>query len=226
MSTVVVVGAAGKIGRHLVRLLLARGDVPRGVVRTAEQVAELEAAGAEAVLFDVEAGDAASLAASLTGVDAVVFAAGAGPGSGPERKQTVDLGGSVLLADAATAAGVRRYVQISAAGIETPAGPDADPSWAAYVDAKARADEHLRGTDLDWTILRPGPLGDGPGSGRVTLTTEPGGGHVEREDVAALVLACLDEASSIGCQWYVTGGEGEPVDGAVQDAARAAAAEG
>lgn len=221
MSSIAVLGASGKIGRRLLWLLAARGDRAIGVVRRAEQVAQIEALGGKGVQLDAERAAVVELAEVIAGCDAVVFAAGAGAGSGPERKWTVDLGGSVLLAQAAASAGVRRFVQISAAGIDRPAPPGADPSWAAYVEAKREADQRLRATALDWTILRPGPLTDEPGTGRVELTTVPDGGAVPREDVAALVVACLDEPASIGAQWWVAGG-GEPVDRAVRGVAWAA----
>jgi uncharacterized protein YbjT (DUF2867 family) len=131
----------------------------------------------------------------------------------------VDLGGSVLLAQAARLAGVTRFVQISAAGIDRPAPAGADPSWAAYVEAKREADERLRSTDLNWTIVRPGPLTDDAGTGAVVLTTVADGGPVARADVAALVLACLDEPTSAGAQWWVAGG-GEPIAQAVRTASR------
>lgn len=216
MTTIAVLGASGKIGRRLVALLGARGDRAIGVVRRPEQVAQIDALGGRGVLLDAERAAAVELAEVVAGADAVVFAAGAGAGSGPERKWTVDLGGSVLLAQAAASAGVARFVQISAAGIDRPAPPGSDPSWAAYVEAKREADQRLRATSLDWTILRPGPLTDDPGTGRVELTTVPDGGAVPREDVAALVVACLDDPGSIGAQWWVAGG-GEPVEQAVRD---------
>ncbi|RYV49625.1 NAD(P)H-binding protein [Pengzhenrongella frigida] len=219
MTTIAVLGASGQIGRSLVALLAARGDTVLGIVRSPERVVEIDALGGRGVLLDVEHATAAQLAAALGGADAVVFAAGAGAGSGAERKRTVDLGGSVLLARAAALAGIARYVQISAAGIDQPAAADADPSWAAYVEAKREADERLRATALDWTILRPGPLTDVRGTGLVALTAVADGGPVPRADVAALVVACLDEPASIGAQWWVAGG-GEPVARAVHRAAR------
>ncbi|MGV8966483.1 MAG: NAD(P)H-binding protein [Cellulomonas sp.] len=222
MATIAILGASGKIGRRIVALLADRGDVAIGIVRGAEQVAEIDALGGRGVLLDVERATAPQLADAIGGADAVVFAAGAGGASGPERKFTVDLGGSVLLAEAARLAGVARYVQISAAGIDRPAPADADPSWAAYVEAKREADERLRATDLDWTILRPGALTDDVGSLSVTLTTVPDGGPTPRDVVAALVVACLDEPGSVGAQWWVAGG-GESVDEAVRGAVRPSA---
>lgn len=219
MTTVAVLGASGRIGRRVVALVAAGGGTALGVVRRPEQVADVDALGGRGVLLDVEVATADQLAVVIGGAEAVVFAAGAGAGSGPARKRTVDLGGSVLLARAAGLAGAARYVQVSAAGIDRPARPGADPSWAAYVGAKREADERLRATDLAWTILRPGPLTDAIGTGRVELTTVADGGPVPRDDVARLVVACLDEPASAGAQWGVTGG-GMLVDQAVRSAVR------
>src|ERR687892_294436 len=99
---VVVVGGHGKIGLRLLRLLAERGDRARGLIRNPDHAAELEAAGAEAVVCDLEADDA-DVAGAVAGADAIVFSAGAGAGSGAERKQTMDLGGAVKLIEAAKA---------------------------------------------------------------------------------------------------------------------------
>ncbi len=155
---VVIAGGHGKVGLRLARLLGEREAHPVGLVRKVEQEAELVAVGAHPEIFDLESGSAAELAEILSGADAVVFAAGAGPGSGAARKDTVDRGGAVLLADAAELAGVRRYVMVSAIGADDGPGPDHDEVYAAYVTAKKAADDDIRARDLDWTILRPGGL--------------------------------------------------------------------
>jgi uncharacterized protein YbjT (DUF2867 family) len=151
---VLVVGGHGKIALRLLRLLAARGHRARGLIRRPEQAADIEAAGAIAVLGDLEA--EASLEPYVRGADAVVFAAGAGPGSGAERKQTVDLGGAVKLADAATALGVRRYVMVSSIGADRPEA--ATGAMRPYLEAKAAADRYLVARGLDHTIVRPGSL--------------------------------------------------------------------
>jgi uncharacterized protein YbjT (DUF2867 family) len=125
--------------------------------------------GAEAVVCDLEAASADAVAVLLAGADAVVFAAGAGPGSGAPRKDSVDRGASVLMADAAGRAGVRRFVQISSMGAGQPPQPGTDEVWAAYITAKA----DLRARDLDWTIVRPGGLTDAPPTGRIRLAPPP-----------------------------------------------------
>ncbi|MEU4560044.1 SDR family oxidoreductase [Actinoplanes sp. NPDC023936] len=192
---VLVVGGHGKIALRLLGLLAARGDRARGLIRKPEQAAALEAVGAIPVLGDLEA--AASLEAQVKGADAVVFAAGAGPGSGSERKATVDLGGAVKLTEAAKALGVRRYVMISSIGAERPEA--ASGSMLPYLEAKAEADRHLIASGLDYTVIRPGALTDDPGTGRVRLTTELGGrAPVSRADVAAVLAEVLRTPSTIG----------------------------
>ncbi|GAA2883582.1 NAD(P)H-binding protein [Streptosporangium fragile] len=190
---VVIAGGHGKIALRLERLLAGRGDEAVGLVRRPEHEPDLRAAGATAVLCDLERAGADEVAAHLAGADAVVFAAGAGPGSGAARKDTVDRGASVLLAEAAERAGVRRFVQVSSMGAGKPPAPGSDEVWAAYITAKTRAEDDLRARDLDWTILRPGALTDDPGTGRVTLAGPPlPFGKVPRDDVAAVIVALLD----------------------------------
>ena len=156
---VVIAGGHGKIALLLERLLAGRGDQPVGLVRNPAHVADVQKAGAEAVVCDLEAASAEDVARLLSGAAAVVFAAGAGAGSGAPRKDTVDRGASVLIADAAERAGVRRFVQVSSMGAGQPPQPGADEVWAAYFTAKTAAEDDLRSRDLDWTILRPGSAG-------------------------------------------------------------------
>jgi uncharacterized protein YbjT (DUF2867 family) len=201
---VLVAGGHGKIALRLLRLLAADGHRARGLIRKPEQAADLAAVGAVAVLGDLEAD--ASLAEYLQGADVVVFAAGAGPGSGPERKRTVDLGGAVKLADAALAVGVRRYVMISSIGADRP--QVASGAMRPYLDAKAEADEYLMASGLEYTIVRPGSLTDDPGTGRVHLSRELGGrGDVPRDDVAAVIAQVLDAPNTIGVTFEVFSGD-------------------
>ena len=202
---VVIAGGHGQIALRLERLLAERGDAPVGLIRNPEQAGDLIAVGAEPVVADLEHVSIASLAATLAGADAVVFAAGAGPGSGDERKQTVDLGASVLLADAAQQAGVRRFVQVSSMGADREdLGSD---TFSIYLRAKAQAEADLRGRDLDWTILRPGGLINEPGTGKVALAAKTGRGQVPREDVAAVLLALLDAPTTAGLTIELIGGD-------------------
>lgn len=191
---IVIAGGHGKIALRLSRLLAARGDAVRGLIRNPDHADDVRAAGAEPVVCDLESADVGEVAGHLAGADAVVFAAGAGPGSGAARKDTVDRAASVLMADAAERAGVRRFVQISAMGAGEPPAPGRGEVWEAYIRAKGEAEDDLRGRDaLDWVILRPGRLTDDPPTGRVTLADPPiGHDAVTRDDVAAVIAALLD----------------------------------
>ena len=166
---IVIAGGHGKVALLLERLLAERGDQAVGLIRNPAHGADVRKAGAEAVICDLEAASAGDVAVLLSGADAVVFAAGAGPGSGAPRKDSVDRAASVLMADAAERAGVRRFVQVSSMGAGTPPRPGSDEVWAAYITAKTAAEADLRARDLDWTILRPGGLTDAPATGRIRL---------------------------------------------------------
>jgi nucleoside-diphosphate-sugar epimerase len=192
---IVIAGAHGQIARRLGRLLSARGDTVVGIIRNPAHESDVIGDGAEPVVLDLEAASVEDVAGVLTGADAVVFAAGAGPSSGAERKHTVDHAAAVLLADAAEAAGVRPYLLISSMGVElaregTP--PGVDPVFAVYLQAKLRAeDDILPRPGLDTTVVRPGRLTDEPGTGRVTLARGLGLGDVPRDDVAAVLAELL-----------------------------------
>jgi uncharacterized protein YbjT (DUF2867 family) len=187
---VLVVGGHGKIALRLQRLLAERGARARGLIRNPDHAPDLEEIGAEAVVCDVEATD--DISEYVEGADAVVFAAGAGPGSGPERKRTVDYGAAVKLIEACKKTGVDRYLMVSAMGVERAGG------WSEqmrpYYEAKRDADEALTAAGLEHTIVRPGSLTDEEGRGLIQVGNPlESGGQVERDDVAATLLACLDE---------------------------------
>jgi len=213
---VVIAGGHGKIALLLERLLAWRDDQAVGLIRNPAQVADVQKAGAEAVVCDLEAASADDVAALLSGAAAVVFAAGAGPGSGAARKDSVDRGASVLMADAAERAGVRRFVQVSSMGAGQPPRPGTDEVWAAYITAKTAAEEDLRSRDLDWTILRPGHLTDGPATGRIRLAAPPvPAGAIPRADVAAVIAALIDEPGTRRQTLELTGGD-SPIAAAVR----------
>jgi uncharacterized protein YbjT (DUF2867 family) len=200
---VVIAGGHGQIGLRLARLLSARGDRVRSLIRNPDHAADVDAAGAEAVVFDLEGPD--DLAPVVAGADAVVFAAGAGPGSGPERKRTVDLGAAVKLIEAARAAKVRRYVMVSSIGADEPsAGSEA---MRPYLEAKADADAALASSGLDFTIVWPGPLTDDPGTSRVRVGPDLERGDITRDDVAAVIVAALDEPRTIGKTFVLVQGD-------------------
>ncbi|MEA2286232.1 MAG: hypothetical protein QOJ21_2275 [Solirubrobacteraceae bacterium] len=199
---VVIAGGHGQIALRLARMLAARGDRVRALIRNPDHAADVRAAGAEPVLADLEHDDIGEAAA---GADAVVFAAGAGPGSGPERKRTVDLGGALKLIDAARAGGVRRYVMVSAIGARDPrSGTEA---MRPYLDAKADADAALRESGLDFTIVRPGLLTDEPGTGLVSAGGRLERADITRDDVAAVIVGVLDEPRTIGRTFDVVQGD-------------------
>jgi uncharacterized protein YbjT (DUF2867 family) len=203
MSTIVIAGGHGQIALRLARLLSARGDTVRSLIRNPGHEAGVHATGAEAVLADLERLD--DIAEFVDGADAVVFAAGAGPGSGPERKQTVDLDAAVKLIDAAQRTGARRYLMISSMGAADPAGgPEA---MRPYLEAKAGADAALAASDLDWTIVRPGRLTDDRGTGLIDAAGSLGRfGSITRDDVAAVLVGCLDEPRTVGATFEVLEG--------------------
>jgi uncharacterized protein YbjT (DUF2867 family) len=203
MSTIVIAGGHGKIALRLARLLSARGDTVRSLIRNPGHAAGVHATGAEPVLADMEALD--SLAEPVEGADAVVFAAGAGPGSGPERKRTVDLGAAVKLLDAAQATGARRYLMVSSIGAGDPSS--ASGSMRPYLEAKAQADAALSASDLEWTIVRPGALTDEPGTGLVWVGEDERRAAVTRDDVAAVLAACLDEPRTVRRTFVLLQGE-------------------
>lgn len=204
---VVVAGGHGKVGIRLLRLLADGGHRARGLIRTPEHVSDLAAVGAEAVICDMESLD--DLSGCCSGADAVVFAAGAGPGSGPERKRTVDYGSAVKLMEA----GVARYVMVSAIGAGRP--DEWSEEMRPYYEAKAGADERLMESGLDYTIVRPGGLTDEPGTGLVTVATDVERGSIPREDVAAVLYAVLETPSSIGKTFELISGD-TPVEEAVR----------
>lgn len=208
MMRIVIAGGHGQIALRLSRLLHARGDEPVGLIRRAEHAADLRAAGAEPLLLDLEnASGAAEVSEALKGAGAVVFAAGAGPGSSAERKDTVDRAAAVLLADAAELAGVRRYVMISSMGADADSEFEGDPVFRAYLRAKGAADDDLRARPgLDWTVLRPGSLRNDPGTGRVLLAERTGRGAIPRDDVAEVLATLLANPGTAGLTLELIGG--------------------
>ncbi|MFI0261322.1 NAD(P)H-binding protein [Streptomyces sp. NPDC017056] len=217
---IVIAGGHGQIALRLERLLHERGDEVAGIIRRPEQAGDLLAAGAEPVVCDLESASVGDIARHLEGADAAVFAAGAGPGSGIERKETVDRAAAALFADAAEAAGVRRFVVVSSMGADTKPPEGTDPVFAAYLRAKGAADADVRArAGLDWTILRPGRLTDDPGTGLVSLAESTGRSEVSRDDVAAVLAALLAEPGTAGRTLELIGGD-TPVDEAVRAVAR------
>jgi uncharacterized protein YbjT (DUF2867 family) len=206
---VVIAGGHGKIALILEKLLADRGDSVAGLIRNPDQSDDLRRAGAEALVLDLEHASVDRLAELLQGADAVVFAAGAGPGSGIARKTTVDRDAAILLADAAEVAGVSRYLMVSAMGADGRSANDAgDPVFAAYLHAKAAADDAVRAKDaLNSTIVRPGLLTDEAATGRVRVAESTGRGSIPRADVAAMLMALLDAPATAGVTFELIAGD-------------------
>ena len=209
---VAIAGGHGRIGLRLTELLTGRGAEVRSLIRNPDHDDDVRAAGAEPVVCDLEQASIAELAEALGEVDAVVFAAGAGPGSGPERKETIDYGGAVKLAAAAKQSGIDRYLMISSKGADPQA--EGDDTFAVYQRAKGRADEVLQQSDLAYTIVRPTMLSDDPGTGRVQVGERVERAEIPRDDVAAVLAASFASEATIGKTFEVTGGE-VPIEEAV-----------
>lgn len=214
---IVIAGGHGQIALRLERLLTARGDEVVGIIRKAEQGDDLREAGAEPVVVDLESASAEEVAAHLSDADAAVFAAGAGPGSGAARKDTVDRAAAVLFADAAVHAGVRRFVVVSSMGADP--AHQGDDVFDAYLRAKGAADTYVTGLDaLDWTILRPGALTNERGNGLVRLEAHTGRGSVPRADVAAVLAELVESPATAGLTLELVSGS-VPVSVAVKSVA-------
>lgn len=198
---VVVAGAHGQIAMLLHPLLIGRGHSVRGLIRNPDHADDVARAGAEPVVCDLEAEDDPS--AAVGRADAVVFAAGAGPGSGAARKWTLDRDGALKLMDTARTNRIRRFVMVSAMKPEQPRGGDV---FRVYLQAKAEADAALRDSGLDWTIVRPGRLTDERGTGHVAIAPELPRADIPRADVAAVLAEVLDVPNTRRLQLEVTAG--------------------
>jgi uncharacterized protein YbjT (DUF2867 family) len=201
---VIVAGGHGQIGRLLLGILAERGDAAVGLIRNPDHADDLRSIGAVPLVHDLEAEEAIELEA-----DAVVFAAGAGPGSGAERKWTMDYGGAAKL----MRTGVQRYVMVSAMGAADPPAEGGDV-FGEYIRAKAKADSELQASGLDYTIVRPGRLTDDTPTGRVSIAERLERGEIPRADVAAVLYAVLGDDSLIGSTFELVGGD-TPIEDAL-----------
>ena len=202
---IAIAGGHGQIALRLAKVLSQRGDETVALIRNPDHAADVREAGAEPKVVDLEHASEGDVAEAIAGSDAVIFAAGAGPGSGPERKDTMDYGGAVKLIAAAKQTGVDRYVIVSSMG----ANPDApgEDTFAVYLRAKGRADDAVRASGLDATVVRPGGLTNDAGTGRVNLGDSVPRGEVPRDDVAAVLAAVLDSPNTIGRTMDLIGGD-------------------
>ncbi|MGA2010513.1 MAG: NAD(P)H-binding protein [Solirubrobacteraceae bacterium] len=211
---IVIAGGHGQIGLRLARISAARGDEVVGLIRNPDHAADVSATGAVPVICDLERASSREVAEAVGVADVVVFAAGAGPGSGAARKLTMDRDGAIMMLRAAEAVSAQ-YVMISSVGAEAP--PSGDDVFAVYLRAKAEADAAVMASDRPWVIVRPGRLTSEPGSGRVAIEQEPVRGEISRDDVAAVLAALIDDRSAAGRVLYVNSGE-LPIDQALRRA--------
>jgi uncharacterized protein YbjT (DUF2867 family) len=204
---VLIAGAHGKTARRLVRMLADGGHEVRGLVRKEEQMPDVAADGAEPVLVDLEEEEVeGDVGRAVEGCDAVIFAAGAGPGSGAARKETMDYGGAAKLVEAAERHGVRRYLMLSSMGAGNPEG--GSEAMQPYLFAKARADERLQESDLDYTIIRPGGLTEEEGAGTIEAAEALGRrGEISRDDVARTFVEALERPNTYRKTFEIIGGE-------------------
>ena len=212
MSTIAIVGGHGQIALHLIEQLRARDHDVVALIRNDAHTSDVEQRGATARRLDIEQQDADAFASVFDGCDAVVFAAGGGPDGNIGRKRAVDLEGSLKSIEGARRAGISRFVQLSAIGVDNPVPEDTEPVWRAYVEAKRDADAALRDSGLDWTIIRPGRLTDDPATDAVRLAPEVEYGEIPRADVAAVLAAVLDEPGTVGQQVDLVAGNDTVAD--------------
>jgi uncharacterized protein YbjT (DUF2867 family) len=199
---VLIAGANGQVGQHIVRLLAEGGHEVRAMIRTEDQAQRLRELGGEPVVADLEG----EIAHTVEGCDAVIFSAGGGPGSGAEKKETVDRGGAVKLIEAAQEHRARRYIMVSAMGAADP--ESGSEAMQPYLHAKSQADQMLQESELDYTIVRPGSLTDDPGTGTVELASSLGKrGEIPREDTARVIVATLERENTFGKTFEVISGD-------------------
>lgn len=204
---VLVVGANGQIGKHLVQMIQDDGvHQARAMVRKEEQAASFKEMGAETSIVDLE-GEIDDITKAAEGVDAVVFTAGSGPKTGKDKTIMVDLDGAIKTIMATKQAGVKRFIMISSFDTTRRAIQDASESFAPYVVAKHYADEWLRAADLDYTIIHPGMLTNDEGTGKVTLGETVERAEVAREDIARVIFESIQADHSIGKEFQVVNGE-------------------
>ncbi|MGI9049304.1 MAG: SDR family oxidoreductase [Rubrobacteraceae bacterium] len=204
---VLVAGARGQVARPLISMLLRDGHEVRGLVRKEEQLPDVESDGAEPVLCDLETEEVeGGVGEAVAGCDAIIFAAGAGPGSGNARKETMDYGGAAKLIEAAEKHGVQRYLILSTTGVDDP--ESRDEAMRPYLQAKARADERLEASGLDYTIIRPGRPTDEAGTGGIDAAESLGRyDEIPREDVAHVFAVALEARNTYGKKFEILAGD-------------------
>jgi len=190
MTRILIIGGHGKVALKLAPLLVNRGDSVTSLIRNPDHAEDVAATGAAPVVADVEHLSAEELATLFAEHHAVVWSAGAGGGS-PARTYAVDRDAAIRAIDAAGAAGIPRFVMVSYLGAGIDHGVPEDNSFFAYAEAKAAADEHLKRSTLEWTILAPSTLTDDPGTGLIEVGDDLENGSVSRDDVARVAAEVL-----------------------------------
>ena len=218
MSRIAIIGGHGKVALHLSRILSGEGHDVTSFIRNPDHVADVTDTGADAEVLDVENSTTAELAQAFKGHDAVVWSAGAGGGN-PARTYAVDRDAAIRSMDAASEAGVKRYVMVSYIGAARDHGVPADNPFFAYAEAKATADDYLRSTDLDWTVLGPGTLTNEPATGLIQTAPEnPGNGtETSRANVALVAAAVLELPGTIHRTIAFKDGTKDVVDALTED---------
>jgi uncharacterized protein YbjT (DUF2867 family) len=209
---VAIAGGHGKIAIRLTSLLSERADEVLSLIRNPDHARDIQELGGQPVVCDLEIAEETEVAQAIDASDAVVFAAGAGPGSGPERKWSIDYGGAVKLIEACKARGIRRYLMISSMGADPER--EGEDTFSVYLRAKGQADVELQASGLHYTIVKPSRLTDDPGTGLVELGEEVERGQMPRDDVAAVLAAVLHTPGTEGRTLELTSGD-VPVDEAV-----------
>lgn len=218
MTRTLIFGGHGKIALLATPLLVEAGGTVTSVIRNPEHIPAVEAAGGTPLVADVEQLGTAELAALIADHDAVVWSAGAGGGN-PARTRAVDHDAAVRSMEAAAQAGVQRYVMVSYFNSSLAHGISPDHSFYAYAEAKAQADEVLRASSLDWTVLGPSTLTLDPPSGRID-TTAASSEHVSRGNVALVIAATLADDSTIHRTIRFNDGN-TPIEAAIAEAGAA-----
>jgi uncharacterized protein YbjT (DUF2867 family) len=202
---IAILGAHGQIARTLTPLLVAQGHVVRGIVRSEDQFQDIRDDGALPVLLDLEDSDADQFDEALRSADAVVFAAGAGPGSGPDRKRSLDRDGAIAAVESAARVSAAHFAIVSSMGADDP--PQDDEDFSVYLRAKAAADDAVRATGLVHTIIRPGALTDDDATGRVSIDRSVARGEIPRGDVAAVLAEFLERRPSTSATVELVAGD-------------------
>ncbi|MGD7706740.1 NAD(P)H-binding protein [Microlunatus sp. Y2014] len=202
---IAIIGGHGKVAMLAAPLLVGDGHRVTSIIRNPDHVAEVETTGATARTVDVEQLDAAGTEELLRGFDAVVWSAGAGGGN-PQRTRAVDRDAAIRAMDAAAKVGARRFVMVSYFGARVDHGVDPERSFFAYAEAKAAADDHLRQSDLAWTILQPSGLTTDEPTGRISVT-DTESGQVSRGNVAATIVAALANPATAGQSYAYNDGD-------------------